>query len=30
MTPTAKRFITLDSQYTANDEKSQKYESGLL
>ena len=28
MTPTAKRFITLDSQYTANDEKSQKYESG--
>lgn len=29
MTPTAKRFITLDNQYQSNDKKAEKYESGF-
>lgn len=29
MTPTAKRFITLDNQYQLNDKKAEKYESGF-
>jgi hypothetical protein len=28
MTPTAKRYITLDKQYFSNDKKAEKYESG--